>query len=141
MSGVPRLTWHAGSVLPFASLWHTVHRVAAINSMRAKELPFALDLGGRGPLARRADLLFNEPNTAVMVSRQLIQRLVSSNPTPDYIERVANVAGRARGETEALAQQAGEAARGQAVLEGSIHQLGEVTAELQRIARHFDVDA
>ena len=37
------------------------------------------------------DLLFNEPNTAVMVSRQLIQRLVSSNPTPDYIERVANV--------------------------------------------------
>lgn len=61
MSGVPRLTWHAGSVLPFASLWHTVHRVAAINSMRAKELPFALDLGGRGPLARRADLLFNEP--------------------------------------------------------------------------------
>jgi uncharacterized protein (DUF1800 family) len=37
------------------------------------------------------DLLFNEPNTATMVSRQLIQRLVSSNPSPDYIERVANV--------------------------------------------------
>jgi uncharacterized protein (DUF1800 family) len=37
------------------------------------------------------DMLFLEPNTATMVSRQLIQRLVSSNPSPDYIERVANV--------------------------------------------------
>jgi uncharacterized protein (DUF1800 family) len=33
-------------------------------------------------------MLFNEPNTAVMVSRQLIQRLVSSNPSPEYIARV-----------------------------------------------------
>jgi uncharacterized protein (DUF1800 family) len=37
------------------------------------------------------DLLFAEPNTAVMVSRHLIQRLVSSNPSPQYIERVAQV--------------------------------------------------
>ena len=60
MKDVPRLTWHAGSVLPFASLWHTVHRVAAINAMRAKEFPFALALDGRGRFARRVDLLFNE---------------------------------------------------------------------------------
>jgi methyl-accepting chemotaxis protein len=59
----------------------------------------------------------------------------------ESIERVATVATRARGETDALAQQAGEAARGQADLEGAIRELGEVTAELQRIARHFDVDA
>ncbi|MBD8527912.1 DUF1800 family protein [Pseudomarimonas arenosa] len=37
------------------------------------------------------DLLFLEPNTAVMISRQLIQRLVTSNPTPQYIERVTRV--------------------------------------------------
>ena len=66
MSSAPRLTWHAGSVLPFASLWHTMHRVAAINSMRAKEFPFALDLSGRGQLAQRADLLFNEPSLCGM---------------------------------------------------------------------------
>ncbi|MFL5520453.1 MAG: methyl-accepting chemotaxis protein [Gemmatimonadales bacterium] len=59
----------------------------------------------------------------------------------ESFERVATVARRARGETEALAQQAGEAARGQAGLEGAIRELSEVTAELQRIARHFDVDA
>lgn len=37
------------------------------------------------------DLLFNHPNTATMVSRQLIQRLVTSNPSPAYIERVASI--------------------------------------------------
>ncbi|WP_425511259.1 DUF1800 family protein [Pseudomarimonas salicorniae] len=37
------------------------------------------------------DLLFHEPNTATMVARHMIQRLVSSNPSPGYIERVANV--------------------------------------------------
>jgi uncharacterized protein (DUF1800 family) len=42
-------------------------------------------------LAAAIDLLFNEPNTAVMISRQLIQRLVSSNPSPAYIARVAAV--------------------------------------------------
>jgi uncharacterized protein (DUF1800 family) len=36
------------------------------------------------------DLLFNEPNTATMIARQLIQRLVGSNPSPAYIERVAS---------------------------------------------------
>ncbi len=40
-------------------------------------------------LAAAVDLLFNHPNTAVMVSRQLIQRLVSSTPSPAYIARVA----------------------------------------------------
>jgi len=35
------------------------------------------------------NLLFNHPNTAVMVARQLIQRMISSNPSPAYIQRVA----------------------------------------------------
>ncbi|MEM9304679.1 MAG: DUF1800 family protein [Pseudomonadota bacterium] len=37
------------------------------------------------------DMLFEHPNTAAMVARQLIQRLVSSNPSPEYIQRVAEV--------------------------------------------------
>ncbi len=37
------------------------------------------------------DLLFNHPNTPTMIARQLIQRLVSSNPSPQYIQRVASV--------------------------------------------------
>ncbi|HET9484430.1 MAG TPA: DUF1800 family protein, partial [Xanthomonadales bacterium] len=42
-------------------------------------------------LANAVDLLFAEPNTASMVARQLIQRFVTSNPSPGYIERVASV--------------------------------------------------
>ncbi len=37
------------------------------------------------------DHLFNHPNVAPFVSKQLIQRMVKSNPTPQYVERVAKV--------------------------------------------------
>ena len=37
------------------------------------------------------DALFNHPNTGPFISSQLIQHLVTSNPTPAYIERVAAV--------------------------------------------------
>ena len=36
---VPRLTWHPGSIRPYASLWHTVLRVTALNSLRVGDLP------------------------------------------------------------------------------------------------------
>jgi uncharacterized protein (DUF1800 family) len=37
------------------------------------------------------DRLFNHQNTAPFISKQLIQRLVTSNPSPDYVGRVAAV--------------------------------------------------
>ncbi|MFO1245098.1 MAG: DUF1800 family protein [Ramlibacter sp.] len=37
------------------------------------------------------DTLFNHPNHAPFISRQLIQRLVTSNPSPAYVGRVAAV--------------------------------------------------
>jgi hypothetical protein len=36
-----RLTWHAGSVLPYASLWHTILRASALNALHARDLPSA----------------------------------------------------------------------------------------------------
>lgn len=36
-------------------------------------------------------VLFIDPNTAPFVCHQLIQRLVKSNPTPEYVDRVASV--------------------------------------------------
>jgi len=36
------------------------------------------------------DNIFNHPNVAPFLSKQLIQKLVTSNPTPQYIERVAH---------------------------------------------------
>ncbi|MDR8032109.1 hypothetical protein [Burkholderia cenocepacia] len=35
----PGLTWHVGSVLPYASLWHTVLRACALNSLHPRDLP------------------------------------------------------------------------------------------------------
>lgn len=40
-------------------------------------------------LEQFVDLVFNHPNTPPMVARQLIQRFVTSNPSPAYIRRVA----------------------------------------------------
>jgi hypothetical protein len=34
-----RLTWHRGSILPYASLWHTVLRACALNALHPADLP------------------------------------------------------------------------------------------------------
>ncbi len=43
----------------------------------------------RQDLDAALDLLFNHPNVGPFIGRQLIQRLVTSNPSPAYISRVA----------------------------------------------------
>jgi uncharacterized protein (DUF1800 family) len=47
--------------------------------------------GGRVDLAIALDNLFNHPNVGPFIARRLIQRLVTSNPSGDYIRRVATV--------------------------------------------------
>ena len=42
-------------------------------------------------LAIALDNLFNHDNVAPFISKQLIQRLITSNPSPGYVERVAAV--------------------------------------------------
>ncbi len=42
-------------------------------------------------LTKALDTLFNHANTAPFISKQLIQRLITSNPTPAYVQRVAQV--------------------------------------------------
>ncbi|MEM8983455.1 MAG: DUF1800 domain-containing protein [Pseudomonadota bacterium] len=52
------------------------------------------------------DNLFNHPNTGPFISKQLIQRLVTSNPSPQYVERVARAfngeGGAPRGDMQAV---------------------------------------
>ncbi|MES2228050.1 MAG: DUF1800 domain-containing protein [Pseudomonadota bacterium] len=43
----------------------------------------------RGDLKIALDTLFNHPNVGPFIGRQLIQRLVTSNPSPAYVARVA----------------------------------------------------
>ncbi len=46
---------------------------------------------GTQDLKDTLDALFNHSNTAPFISRQLIQRLVTSNPSPAYVYRVAQI--------------------------------------------------
>ena len=57
----------------------------------------------------------------------------------ERIHRVADVSSRMGGETRVLSDQAEAAARGQGDLERAIHELGQVSANLRSIARHFAV--
>lgn len=42
-------------------------------------------------LADALDNIFNHPNVGTFISKQLIQRLVTSNPSPAYVQRVSTV--------------------------------------------------
>jgi uncharacterized protein (DUF1800 family) len=49
--------------------------------------------GGTAPqeLTAALDNVFNHPNVAPFIAKQLIQRLVTSNPSPGYVSRIATV--------------------------------------------------
>jgi Protein of unknown function (DUF1800) len=51
----------------------------------------AANTPGATALKTALDALFNHPNTAPFFCKQLIQRLVTSNPSPAYVARVAGV--------------------------------------------------
>jgi uncharacterized protein (DUF1800 family) len=48
-------------------------------------------LTGAASLKMALDWIFSQPNVAPFISRQLIQKLVTSNPSPAYVARVATV--------------------------------------------------
>ncbi|WP_018998038.1 DUF1800 domain-containing protein [Hirschia maritima] len=56
-------------------------------SFLTTEIP--TDTLGEESIVTALDALVNHENTAPFVSHQLIQRLVTSNPSPDYIQRVS----------------------------------------------------
>ncbi|MDM5271392.1 DUF1800 family protein [Sulfurovum sp. zt1-1] len=47
-------------------------------------------LTAKDDLNHAIDIIFNHPNVGPFISKQLIQRLVTSNPTPEYVARVAS---------------------------------------------------
>ena len=56
-------------------------------SFLGKTVPAGLP--GDQSIGRALSILFNHPNVGPFIGRQLIQRLVTSNPTPYYVKRVA----------------------------------------------------
>ena len=84
---------------PFAA-WHD-NGSDATNDIHNKQLlayPGAVNGGvlvdGGTPqsdLAFALDNIFNHPNVGPFIGKQLIQRLVTSNPSPAYVQRITNV--------------------------------------------------
>ena len=51
----------------------------------------AAGLSGDATVEAALDILFNHSNVAPFISKQLIQRMTTSNPSPVYVQRVADV--------------------------------------------------
>jgi uncharacterized protein (DUF1800 family) len=63
------------------------------STLEKRFLGVVIPAGTTGPASLRIalDTLVNHPNVAPFLSRQFIQRLVTSNPSPAYVQRVAQV--------------------------------------------------
>ncbi|MGR4868748.1 DUF1800 family protein [Variovorax sp. LARHSF232] len=70
------------------ALFASRHSTLAANFLGAS-VPAGTD--GKAALKIALDTLHSHPNVGPFIGRQLIQRLVTSNPSPDYVERVAAV--------------------------------------------------
>lgn len=86
--------WTTGSDLEnFERFRQPMLHIADRHAPEAKQfLGVTIPAHTNGPESLRIalDTLFNHPNTAPFISKQLIQRLVTSNPSPNYVRRVAS---------------------------------------------------
>jgi uncharacterized protein (DUF1800 family) len=71
------------------ALFPAFHDDGVKNLSPVLETPIPAAQGGARDLQLTLDALFAHPNTAPFISKQLIQRLVTSNPSPAYVYRVA----------------------------------------------------
>jgi uncharacterized protein (DUF1800 family) len=69
--------------------WATHHSTGEKVLLNGARLP--ANQTAQKDLKDALDNIFNHPNVGPFITRQLIQRLVTSNPSPGYIYRVANV--------------------------------------------------
>lgn len=78
----------ASMMTPMA-LFPAFHEDGIKNLAPVLATPIPAAQGGVRDLQLTLDALFTHPNTAPFISKQLIQRLVTSNPSPAYVYRVA----------------------------------------------------
>jgi endo-chitodextinase len=69
--------------------WESLHDTNAKSLFNGITLPAGQ--GARADMKGALDALFNHPNVGPFIGRELIQRFVTSNPSPAYIGRVAAV--------------------------------------------------
>ncbi|RYY77375.1 MAG: DUF1800 domain-containing protein [Gammaproteobacteria bacterium] len=92
------------------------------------------------------DALFNHANTGPFFCKQMIQRLVTSNPSPDYVERVSTVFNNngsgVRGDLKAVWRAILTDTEARGAITGDISgKLREPIVRLTQIARTFNVSS
>lgn len=72
-------------------MWDAWHEPGPKTLLNNFIVPNRNPVNGNADITDALNNLFNHQNTPPFVSRFLIQRLVTSNPSPQYINRVANI--------------------------------------------------
>nr|WP_018416877.1 DUF1800 domain-containing protein [Teredinibacter turnerae] len=78
----------AAEILPMKA-FPAYHDTGSKTLFGDKSIP--ADLTPEQDIDAALDILFAHSNVAPFISKQLIQRLITSNPSPDYVARVASV--------------------------------------------------
>lgn len=95
-SPAPTATTFRGGAKDATADYRSMIPYPAFHSLSAKSflgatIPASATSDPAGDLRIALDTLFNHPNVGPFISKQLIQRLVTSNPSPAYVGRVAAV--------------------------------------------------
>lgn len=91
-----RTQWNRGalndtSYIADMVMWNTWHQSGVKNLLNGFQIPNRNPVDGVADISDALDNLFNHQNTPPFVSKFLIKRLVTSNPSPAFVSRVANV--------------------------------------------------
>ncbi len=103
----------------------------------------AAGLSGEQTLEAAIGILMQHPNIAPFISRQFIQRLVTSNPSPGYVSRVATVFQSTQGDMKSIITAIltdSEAASSQLLTDPQAGKLREPVVRFIQWARIFQVN-
>ncbi len=89
-----RTQWGRGayrdtSYLPEMVMWNDYHEPGVKNLLNGFQVPDRDPVDGDADISDALDNLFDHPNIGPFISTLLIQRMVTSNPSAAYIDRVA----------------------------------------------------
>jgi len=83
------MDWYLGIKDVQLKMYQEWHETSSKTILGDFEIPAGQE--GMEDIEMAVEYLFNHPNVGPFISRQLIQRLVKSNPSPQYISRIAAV--------------------------------------------------
>ena len=87
----PQGSFVSGSGFTLPMKWFPGHHSISQKTFLGITIPASATENGPGDLKIALDTLFNHPNIGPFIATRLIQQMVTSNPSPAYVSRVAAV--------------------------------------------------